>query len=146
VVRPPPGRPSGGGRTTPSGPGGGSATSWLTFLRLKPINGPLGFFPTLPEPHTLPHSISSASPLNLIHFFTSTDDSISSIDQNPNPIPDPVMVFNALQFFRCVERAGLVHHNRGTHLKMTLSTPGPLGVVRPPPDRPATTYGVVRPP
>jgi hypothetical protein len=44
-----------------SGPGGGSATSWLTFLRLKPINGPLGFFPTLPEPHTLPHSISSAS-------------------------------------------------------------------------------------
>jgi hypothetical protein len=82
---------------------------------------------------------SNPSTLNLIRFFTSTDDSISFVDQNPNLVPDPVTAFNELQFFRWVERAELVHHDRGTHLQMTSSTPGPLVVVRPPPDRP--TWG-----
>jgi hypothetical protein len=100
---------------------------------------------------------SNPSTLDLIRFFTSTDDSISSVDQNPNLVPDSVTTFNALQFLRWVERAKLVHHNRGTHLKMTLSTLGPLN--HPQTSRPgggqttpgqtgwpATTYGVVQPP
>ena len=33
---------------------------------------------------------SNPSTLNLIRFFTSTDDSISSISQNPNPVPNLV--------------------------------------------------------
>ncbi|KAL4605448.1 hypothetical protein ACB092_09G029700 [Castanea dentata] len=138
----------------------------------------------------IPRTLNPSSTFNLLRFFTTTDESISSVDENPNPDPGPEaprpenpnpenveprviqrtprgnfrnpekiedvicrmmasrawttrlqnsiralvpefdnsLVWNvlhsaknsehALQFFRWVERAGLVRHDRDTHLKM----------------------------
>ncbi|GMY06580.1 pentatricopeptide repeat-containing protein At2g37230-like [Fagus crenata] len=147
----------------------------------KPYQWTPRLFPNIPRTTSNP-----STTFNLLRFFTSTDDSISSVDpgpvasdpqpENPNPrngdatvtqrIPrgkhrnpekiediicrmmetrawttrlqnsiralvpvfDNSLVWNvlhgaknsehALQFFRWVERAGLVQHNRDTHLKM----------------------------
>ncbi|XP_041023896.1 pentatricopeptide repeat-containing protein At2g37230 [Juglans microcarpa x Juglans regia] len=161
----------------------------MAFITVsKPHQWTLRVFPNIPR-------TSNTSTLNLLRFFSSTDDTISSVDQNPNPDPEPgapsdpkfevenpktadgepkvyqrtprgerrnpekiedvickmmasrawttrlqnsiralvpefdnSLVWNvlhsstnsehALQFFRWVERAGLVHHDRETHLKM----------------------------
>jgi hypothetical protein len=64
VVRPPPSKPSGGGRTTPSGPRGGSAAPWakhkfecLIQRAAEPPPRPLGWFG-----HPRPAGLGAAEP------------------------------------------------------------------------------------
>ncbi|KAM4089389.1 hypothetical protein ACB094_07G148400 [Castanea mollissima] len=38
---------------------------------------------------TIPRTLNPSSTFNLLRFFTTTDDSASSVDQNPNPVPGP---------------------------------------------------------